>query len=515
MSENNTSHPVCPGSTAAARKQLHEKVDQIADFCEKVGGSFLLFETTFKDRLWELGRLFISLFLLARHQRLQEKNRDYDGYRCFPQLLSRKLRTLFGEVVYERSYWSKRKGGGGFHPLDAELGLTRDGFSPLLISWACRLTAYLSYAKTTLFLEMFLGWSPSTETVEQWALGVGGRAAAYMASSPPFPEADGEVLVIEVDGKAVPTATPEELDKRRGPRRHKPNCTCGCQRHRGKAKRRSGKESQGGKKRRQKGDKSKNGRSATLVAMYTLRRGADGKLHGPINKRVWGSFASRRQMLLWARAEATRRGFGPDTDRQIQIVMDGEKCFAKRLRKLFPKAILTLDIRHVEEYLWKAGRGFHKKGSPELETWVEELRKLLYEHGGKTMVKRLRGMREAIVGQGAKSKKQRAALDRVLKYLEPRTKMMRYGKWRREDLVIATGVIEGACRYVIGERLDCSGMRWLEGKAEAILHIRCIEVNGLWDDFFEWCHRGWRAKLRQKEPVLIRTNKPLELLDAA
>lgn len=88
------------------------------------------------------------------------------------------------------------------------------------------MTAYLSYAKTTLVLEAFWGWSPSTETAEQWALGVGSQAAAYMASSPPFPEADGEVLVIEVDGKAIPTATEEELNKRRGPRRHPQGCAC-------------------------------------------------------------------------------------------------------------------------------------------------------------------------------------------------------------------------------------------------------------------------------------------------
>ena len=168
-----------------------------------------------------------------------------------------------------------------------------------------------------------------------------------MASTPAFPEADGEVLVVEVDGKAVPTATEQELQKRRGRRQPRPAGSCGCQRHRGRAKRR-GPQRQSSKKRRKKGDKSKNGKSATLAAIYTLRRGADGKLHGPINKRIWGSFASRKKMLAWVRAEATRRGFGPKTTRLVQIVVDGEICLAKRLRKLFPKAILTLDIRHVE-----------------------------------------------------------------------------------------------------------------------------------------------------------------------
>jgi hypothetical protein len=516
MIENKNTTPACPVSTTILRQQLHEQVNEIADFCESYDGRFVAFESKLQVLVWVLGRLFIALFLRARHERLQSQNHDYPGYRRFPQWLSRKLRTMFGEVSYQRAYWTRRQGGGGFHPLDAELGLTRDGFSPRVISLACRLATYLSYAKTTLVLKAFWGWSPSTETVEQWVLGVARQGSAYMASSPPFPEADGEVLVIEVDGKAVPTATAAELEQRRGPRRHKATCACGCQRHRGQAKRRGPKEAgKARKKRRKKGDKSKNGRSATLVAVYTLRRGVDGKLHGPINKRVWGSFASRKRMLQWVRAEATRRGFGPKTTRLIQIVVDGEKCLGQRLRKLFPKAILTLDIRHVEEKLWTAGGAFHREGSPELAAWVEELRSLLYRRGGKAVVTRLRALRRTIACRGPGTKRKRAVLDHLLGYLSPRTKMMRYPKCLRQDLVIASGVIEGAVRYVIGERMDCSGMRWIEEKAEAMLHLRCIEVNELWDQFFTWSYDRWCEQLDKKETVQIRTDKPLELSEAA
>lgn len=505
-----------PRTPASFRQELHDHVDRMADFCEKCDGRFFAFEMQLKEWLWSMGRLLVGLFLLARHQRLQERKQDYPAFRFSPPFIGRTLRTIFGEVYYERAYWVRRQGKGGFHPLDAELGLTRDGFSPWVISLACRLTAYLSYAKTTLVLNAFWGWSPSTETIEQWALGVGRQASAYMASSPPFPEADGEVLVIEVDGKAIPTATEEELQKRRGPRQHPKGCAC-CQRHRGQAKRRgpAKKGRKSSKKRRKKGDKSKNGKVATLAAIYTLRRGPDGKLHGPVNKRVWGSFASRKTMLAWIRDEATRRGFGPETTKTIQIVMDGDKCFAKRLRKLFRKATLTLDIRHVEERLWTAGRAFHPEGSADLAAWVNELRTLLYDHGGKALVARLRKMRKEIACRGPGTKRKRAALDSLLGYSEPRTKMMRYAKWLKQDLVIATGVIEGAVRYVIGERLDCSGMRWVKGKAEAILHLRCIEVNGLWDDFFAWCQNRWCKQLANKEKVMIRTDKPISLKEAA
>jgi hypothetical protein len=513
MDKTNAPAPSCPASTSELRRGLHERLDGIADVCENFDGGFLAFEKVLRTLVWELGRFLIVLFLAARRQRLEKAERHYPGYRRLHMDLPRTLRTMFGEVRYARSYWSKRGGGGGFHPLDAELGLSRDGFSPWVMSLACRLTAYLSYAKTTLVLEAFWGWSPSTETVEQWALGVGGEAAAYMASGPPFAAVQGEVLVIEVDGKAVPTATTAELRKRRGPRRRGQRCC--WQRHRGQAKRRQPQRSKAGTKRRKKGAKSKNGRSATLVAMYTLRRGADGKMHGPINKRLWGSLARRKHMLIWVRAEATRRGFGPGTTRRVQIVMDGEVCFAKRLRKLFRKAILTLDIRHVEEKLWTAGRAFHAEGSAELTAWVDTLRGVLYERGGRALVARLRQLTEGIGRRGPGTGRKRQALASVLVYLVPRVRMLRYAKWLREDLVIATGVIEGAVRYVIGERLDCSGMRWIKEKAEAILHLRCIEVNGLWDSFFQWCQQRWCDRLANKELVLIRTDKPLTLAKAA
>jgi hypothetical protein len=499
----------CPESTTDLRRQLHQQVDRLADWCEQFDGRFFAFEKQLREGVWALGRLFITLFLLARHQLCHDRQQRCPGCWRFPDLVPRTLRTFFGEVRYQRAYWVRRWGGGGFHPLDEELGLTRDGFSPWVISLACRLSTYLSYAKTTLVLEAFWGWSPSTETVEQWVLGLARQAAPYMASAPPFLGPEGEVLVIEVDGKAVPTATEEELRKRRGHQQHNHRCPCGCQRHRGRSKR----EARGAKKRRKKGDKSKNGRSATLVAMYTLQWGADGKLHGPVNKRIWGSFASRKTMLAWIREEATRRGFGPEAAGLIQIVVDGEKCLAKRLRKLFPKAVVTLDIRHVEERLWQAGRAFYPEGSAELARWVNELRELLYQSGRK-LVARLRQMQQGIACRGPGTKRKRAALDSLLRYLEPRRRMMCYGKWLQQDLVIATGVIEGAVRYVIGERMDCAGMRWLEGKAEAILHLRCIEVNGLWDHFFEWCLDQWAERLRCHETVQIRTDQPLELVEA-
>jgi len=246
-----------------------------------------------------------------------------------------------------------------------------------------------------------------------------------------------------------------------------------------------------------------------------LRRGADGLLHGPINKRIWGSFAPRKVMLHWARAEATRRGFPAGTTKQVLILMDGEKCLALTLKKLFPQAVLTLDIRHVEEKLWLVGQAFYPESSQELAAWVEDLRTLLYTQGGTALVEALRERLALVPLHGPGTWKKRRGLSKFIAYVQVRVEMMKYPERLAEDMPIATGVVEGAVRHVIGQRLDCGGMRWVVGKAEAMLRLRCVEVNGLWDHFFEWSQQQWHEHLQRAEAILIRTEKAIPLEEAA
>ena len=354
--------PSCPAKDQR-RQQLHQCLDQIIDACIHDHGqsSFLVFEKALLRLLASLGQLLVQLFLLARQQQLDLTPWLKDKrYRIADQAAPRTLKTAWGPVDYARVYLIPRKGKGpGLHPLDIGLGLTRDAFSPLLISWFCRLATRLSFRLACQLGGMFLPQKPPpASAIEEWVLGLG-RPAYQWHQSGPLPDDDGEVLVIECDGKAVPTATPQELAKRRGKqKRHGKSCACRCQRHRGQKRR----QRRGRKPRRKRGDKSKNGRSAVLIVMYTLRRGADGHLHGPCNKKVYATFSSRQVALEWAREQATRRGFGPNTDKTVQIVIDGESCLEQRLRRLFPKAILTLDIRHAQERLWQVGGLFHAVG---------------------------------------------------------------------------------------------------------------------------------------------------------
>jgi hypothetical protein len=486
--------------------QIRHEGEVILGWCRTCTDPFAAFEGGLFVRLMRLGCLRVQLFLVARRERWERASPLPDGtYRLGDPAGSRRLQTRFGEVTYTRAYLIRRAGGSGSHPLDAELGLTRDGFSPWVMGFVSRLATRLSFAASRTVCRSAWGWSPSTEAIEQLVLGLGRQAPPFAQPQAP-PEEDGEVLVIEVDGKCRPTATDAELRKRRGRRTHRTGCACGCPRHRGQAKRKR----RGSKQRRNKGDKSKNGKEVMVVVMYTLRRGEDGTLQGPINKKVGASFAGRKAAAAWARAEASKRGFGPETTKTVQIVIDGAKGLKQNLEPLFPKAILTLDVCHVVEKLWALGHHFHAEASAELKACVEGWKELVDAGRAKKLVEQLRDRLRHESRHGPGTQGRRKTLAGIIGDREPRLGMMRYREWREQDLVLATGQVEGAVRHVVGERFDGAGMRWIPGRAEALLHLRCIELNGDGDAFLAWSAGQYRAMLDRGQIVLIRSNQSLD-----
>jgi hypothetical protein len=489
------------------KDSARQAFQDLLDFCEHNELAFWEFERQLFVLMAALGRALVRLFLAVRHQRLDlEPHLGDSKYRLGQPYAERTLKTAYGPVVYGRAHLIKRQGGSGFYPLDALLGLTRDRLSPWMMQLLARLATRMSFAAARSLCKAVLGWSPATETIEQVVLGWGRQAAPFMQQLA-APADDGQVLIIEEDGKCPPMASASELANRRGKRRHQAACPCGCQRHRGRCQR----QARGPKKRRKKGDPGKNGKEAMVVVMYTLRRGADGKLHGPINKKVWATFTGRKAAARWARAEATKRGFGPGTNKTVQIIVDGARGLRDYLEPLFPEAIFTLDACHVVEKLWDLGHCFHKEASAELKAWVAEQKALLYSGQAATLVQQLKAWLGQVPLHGPGTKRRRQVLKKLIGYLEPRLDMMRYQEWIEQDLVIGTGQAEGAVRHVVGERLDCAGMRWTQGKAEPLLHLRCIEINGDWDRFVAWAQHRQSERLLKRGRVKILTDRPMKL----
>lgn len=371
----------------------------------------------------------------------------------------------------------------------------------LVRSYAAHIATKMSYAQSAAVLSLFLKWSPCQGTIEEMVLGLGRHTQEWFACAP-APEEDGEVLVIQLDSKGTPTATDEELKKRRGKR--PPNAHRGSQRHRGKKAR----NRRGSKKRKKKGDKSKNAKMATIVVMYTLRRSEDGTLEGPINKKVYASYARKRHATAIARREADKRGFTKGSGRVVQVVTDGDNDLANYIEEFFPEALHTIDVFHVTEYLWKAGGCLFKEGSEELEQWVEKQKEALYEGRVAEIIEEIacRLAMLPIRGPGTKSRRER--LENILTYFSKRTDKMDYKSLRAQDLEISSGAVEGAVNYVIAKRFDSGGMRWIKERAETLLQLRCIEVNGDWDEFIKFVHdKTIEQTQRTKTNCFLKANE--------
>ena len=439
------------------------------------------FEHQLIPQVYELGRLFISLFLWMREGHWQGNHPAVEEGLKRQGLKDRLIGTVFGKVRYWRTYIYRGKYEGGYYPLDIELGLPWDGFSMLVRSYAVRLATKMSYAQCVAVLSTFLQWSPCQKTVEEMVLGFGKHTSQWFESAP-APENDGEVLIVQIDSKATPTATEQELQKRRGKRAD--NLHPGSQRHRGKTARKR----RGSKKRKKKGDKSKNGKMSTIVVMYTLKRSDGGLLEVPINKKLYASYAPKRHAVAVARREADKRGFKDQSGRLVQIVTDGDNDLECYVKDLFPRAIHTIDIFHVTEYLWKAGGCLYKEGSEELVEWVEEQKDLLYDGRAAEIVKEIDKRLALLPKKGPGMKGRRERLEKIREYLHKRLDKMDYKALNKQDLEISSRAVEGAVNYVIAKRFDSGGMRWIKERAEPLLQLRCIEVNNDWDAFISYVH---------------------------
>lgn len=477
--------------------------------------SFRDFERELREVVFGLGRALVVLFLALREQHVVVARTtgrfEWFGrtFRPAPPI-ARSLTTLFGVVRYWRTYMREvaDRERHGFHPLDLSLGLMSDRFSWNVLAQAARLATELSFATARELLREFVPNAPSTEVLEQTMLGLGAHAEAWFALQPP-PEDDGEVLVVEIDGKAVPTATERELARRRRKRAHRPKSA--SPRHRGRQKRaRHPKQP-----RRKKGDKAKNGKMVTMVVLYTLRRRGR-RLEGPLNRRHYASFGPKRHGFAIARREANKRGFTPESGRLVQVATDGDNDYADLVAEYFPKATHTIDCYHVFEKLWEAGGAFLKEGSAALKTWVDEQKAALFEDDVESVLAEMQRRWEAIAPTGPGNKGRRQRLRDARRYLEKRKDRIRYGTLRRRDLVLSTGIVEGAVKHIVARRCDHGGMRWIKERAQAVVQLRCIQINGDWEAFERFVHDRLRAAARLScSPVRLQAATPHELPEAA
>jgi hypothetical protein len=193
--------------------------------------------------------------------------------------------------------------------------------------------------------------------------------------------------------------------------------------------------------------------------------------------------------------EAQRRD--PDGARTWLALVDGNNHQIARIkaeaRKRKVNVTIIVDLVHVLEYLWGAAWCFFKEGDPDAELWVRE-KALAVLHGKAGIV--AAAIRRKATRLGLNSD-QRAKADRAADYLLNKRPYLDYPTALNNGWPIATGVIEGACRHLVKDRMDITGARWGLDGAEAILKLRAIRANGDFDAY--WAHHLAHERQRVHE----------------
>jgi len=381
----------------------------------------------------------------------------------------RSLSTIFGQVDVVRLAY-RRRGHANLHPADAALNLPAEkhshGLRMLAAVEACR----GSFEDTVAAIARATGQRVGKRQVEQLA----GCAAAdfddFYTNRQALPAADGHVVVLSADGKGI------------------------VMRHDGLRAATAKAASESTSKltsRLSKGDKANRKRMATVGAVYTatpaVRTPADiitpedhERAPGPTTADKWLTASvveSAATVIADIFDEATRRD--PAHDRDWVALVDGNRHQIERIRHEATKRDVTvaivIDFVHVAEYVWSAAWSFHHEGAPAAETWVaDKLIRILAGDARQVAA----GIRRRATRNGLDPPTQRNA-DKAANYLATKADqgLLDYPAALATGWPIATGVIEGACRHLVKDRMDITGARWSLDGAEAVLKLRALHAN--------------------------------------
>lgn len=391
---------------------------------------------------------------------------------------SRRIETTVGEIDVKRLLY-QAPGVAGIAPLDAALGLPEEKYTHDLRRIVAEESARASFEEVAELVAKHTGGHVPKRQVEELAKRAACDFDEFYRSRLGPPEDSDHLLILSFDAKGVAMLHRDLREATRKAAEETP-------RHL--------------ETRLTKGEKPNRKRMAEVATVYTLKqwpRSIADVLHGlrdqaekagqrprPTNKRVWASISHTPQRVIDdAFAEAARRD--PEHRRRWVVLVDGNRDQLRRVQraasKLGVEITTVLDIVHVLEYLWRAAYAFHSEGTEAAEAWVEgRLLALLSGRTAGEIAKSLRLMIKShkLDAQGAKP------VERAARYLVKNTRLLHYDRALVDGLPIATGVIEGACRYLVKDRMGRTGARWSLIGAEAVLRLRALRASGDFDEYW-------------------------------
>ena len=386
---------------------------------------------------------------------------------AYKRVRSRRILTVAGELVLTRVGYGA-PGERTVYPLDQELGLPGRTYSYECQRRLLRMVVCSPFDEALALLSEMIGLHVPKRAAEQLVREAAVDFEDFYAQRPvaEVKPQRGEILIGAIDCKGIPMVKPERALR---------------------------------VVRRSKGEKANKKRMATVAAVHNqapLVRTSQEVLDSlfrteppperqprprPAHKRVWASLtADKDTFIADVKTEMTRRD--PRHGRTWVIVTDGERALQQRVTSTFASATLVLDFLHALEKLWACGHALYREGSPEAQAFVYQRARRLLEGRVDQVVKGLRLIvtKRKLTGNKAKTLRDTAS------YYQHNRARMRYDRYLANGWPIASGSVEGACKNLIRDRFERSGMRWTQETAEALLRLRALHLSANFDAYWEF-----------------------------
>lgn len=445
-----------------------------------------------------------QLDLRALQERRADEVKDADGVRhgAVETGHTRPLQTIFGAVSVTRLAY-RRRGHANLYPSDARLNLPPEQHSHGLRRLAAIEGSRGSFEEATAAIGRATGQKLGKRQVETLAARAAVDVEDFYATRRPPPgghdDALDDALVISADGKGI-VMRPEAL---------RPQTARKAQAATTKLKTRLS-----------KGEKRNRKRLAEVGAVYDLapvpRRPTDvmgsektrektgqpptaapaAPTKAPVATNKWVTASvvdDAAQVLREVFDEAERRD--PTHTRTWVALVDGNNHQINRIQTEASdrgiEVTIVVDLIHVLEYLWGAAWSFFEEADPAAEAWVHHRALAILEGKARQVAAGIR--------RRASSKRlsptQRAKADACTRYLVNKANYLDYHTALTSGWPIATGVIEGACRHLVKDRMDITGARWSTQGAEAVLKLRAVRTNGDFEAYWHYHLEHERARV--------------------
>jgi hypothetical protein len=441
------------------------------------------------DRLLKMGHAATEQFLAMQGNGDRgETVTDEEGRTLYrsDEPANRPLRTIFGQHQFAAYVYRLRPHPNtpiAWRPVDTRLGIEPERWSPLLREFTMRLGIEQAFDQAADAFETIFRQRLSVDTLERVSQRMGARAGEFLdhLEAPPAAE-EGELLVLTADGKGVPMVHADAVRLRSFEERPQ---------------------------------RPGNRRMATLASVYSVDRFVrtpaeivaalfrdepespppeTPRRPPPQHKRVIARFSQviadidaeqplsgTLLALSWAARQVEQRR---REDQMLIRLMDGQPSLWDTAQACCDvpaeHVVDILDIVHVSHYVWRAAKVFHPHR--EHQEAFARARLLRILEGDVTGV--ITGLRRMASARGLRGHL-RQEITTVCGYLETHRERMHYDQYLAAGYPIATGVIEGACRHLVKDRLERSGMRWTLEGAQAMLNLRALRQSSCWDEFHQ------------------------------